>query len=110
VPFGPSLGRGIENRSGSSIGRQLLSLRSIELPKRKQSWVLNSCSVQLAPRLCPPGLSSKVRDLGSCIPVSNCGQATVLKLVSAPLVLATCDRGLKGRQGYALRPGSRVEA
>jgi hypothetical protein len=49
-PLGPSFGSGIEKRSGSSMGRRLLSLKSIELPKRKQSYVRNYCSIQAAPK------------------------------------------------------------
>jgi hypothetical protein len=32
------------------MGRRLLSLKSIELPKRKQSCVRNCCSIQAAPK------------------------------------------------------------
>jgi hypothetical protein len=32
------------------MGRRLLSLKSIKLPKRKQSYIRNCCSIQAAPK------------------------------------------------------------
>jgi len=99
-------GKGIGKMSSSSIGGRLLSLKSMELPKRKHSGCetieLHSLHPGSAARPC------KVRDLVCCVSVPYGGKATVGELIAVWLVLAQSDGRLQGGHGNLLRSACRM--